>query len=324
MGLMRFSTFEFKKILTNAFLPEIKSASLIYHYTSGDALIHIMQENELKFWASRVDCLNDMEEEHDALRIFGDVCEELRKKEMISNDFYELISQANITHRDQIMYLSDNTLKNKTTTVESCICTRYIICFSMDQDSLPMWNYYSNGSSYEGVNIGISLAALKEYIDSSKDRGYGIKLVSVLYDDNKKRDLVESLIKNVYKYYGKAKNTDILNFIDSYINYWSLCFKNESFKHENEYRLIYSIPDEIKGNSIEIEKFPICHRYKRGIFIPYINVKIDKNVVVSVTLGPLMGDSTKNRQVEIMKGFLNDLEYYCAENVKVSKIPIRY
>lgn len=37
-----------------------------------------------------------------------------------------------------------------------------------------------------------------------------------------------------------------------------------------------------------------------------------------------MGDSTKNRQVEIMKGFLNDLEYYCAENVKVSKIPIRY
>ena len=85
---MRFSTFEFKKILSNAFLPEIKSASLIYHYTSRDALIHIMQENELKFWASRVDCLNDMEEEHDALRIFGDVCEELRKKERLHQEVW--------------------------------------------------------------------------------------------------------------------------------------------------------------------------------------------------------------------------------------------
>ena len=50
----------------------------------------------------------------------------------------------------------------------------------------------------------------------------------------KKRDLVESPIKNVYKYYGKAKNTDILNFIDSYINYWSLCFKNESFNQTSQ------------------------------------------------------------------------------------------
>lgn len=35
---------------------------------------------------------------------------------------------------------------------------RYVVSLSEDSDALAMWNYYSKGNRYEGMNIGIGAA----------------------------------------------------------------------------------------------------------------------------------------------------------------------
>lgn len=313
-------------MLNEYFPKDQKKYGIIYHYTSCDSLIHIMGNDRLCFRASRVECMNDKEEALDAIRIYKECCEELLAAKEISKKYYDFLENITITKKMPVLYRKDNNSDDEvpTTFGEICECDRYIICFSEEQDSLSMWNYYSNGTAYEGVNIGFSKADLEEYTHCGSDHGYSIKLLKVLYDDLQKKTLVKSLIEDVYTLFKLRDVVMSRKYIESCINDWSLCFKNPAFEHERECRLVYCVPKEIKGTDESIKHFDVKYRVKNGIFIPYIEEDIPKDAVHKLTLGPLIGDDKQEIQKQIIEDFLVDRGYDSCIEVNNSIIPIRY
>lgn len=316
-----------KKYMLNEYFPKDRNdCFMIYHYTSCDSLIHIMGEEHLCFHASRVECMNDKEEALDAIRIYKECCKELLQNQEISKEYYDYLKNIGITKKMPILYRKDNISVDElpTTFGEICECEIYIICFSEEQDSLPMWNYYSNGTAYEGINIGFAKEDLEEYTHCGADHGYSIKLLEVLYDDSKKKELVKSLIKDVYTLFQSNDVIMLRKYIESCINDWSICFKNPAFEHEKECRLVYCIPKETKGNDKSIKHFDVNYRVKNGIFIPYIEENIPKDTVHKLTLGPLLGDDKQEIQKQIIEDFLRNRGYDCCIEVNNSRVPIRY
>lgn len=135
----------------NAFPTAEKHTGTIYHYTSTSNINPILLNGDtVVLWASRYDCLNDISEGTLPQIRFTEVCDELRKSGRISAEFYDLIHQIKPTKTDLILPTVDH-------------CTRphrgeydtYVASFSEAGDALAMWNYYSKGSRFEGINVGI-------------------------------------------------------------------------------------------------------------------------------------------------------------------------
>ena len=67
-------------------------AGEIYHYTSLKSINSILLEHEdkINLWASRYDCLNDISEGKVVIERYREACEELRQKNLISDEMYEI------------------------------------------------------------------------------------------------------------------------------------------------------------------------------------------------------------------------------------------
>lgn len=133
-------------------LGTIEEIDMIYHYTSAEALMSIIQENGIHLRFSQYDCLNDANEGGEAVRIQKEICEELIK-ENTEGQVLELIEKiAEVTPRYNALIapkhgkpgevtIKDGKLSGEASiTVYNSETIPYICCFSKSKDSLPMWN----------------------------------------------------------------------------------------------------------------------------------------------------------------------------------------
>lgn len=109
----------------------------IYHYTSTEGLKNILMEKKL--WFTHIQYLNDCEEVNVGMDIFN------RRNE-------EIIDIARIINPD-IPISSDDT--SDTSNLHAFVC-----CFSLENDLLPMWNYYTKDTFNKGYNIGFDYRKL--------------------------------------------------------------------------------------------------------------------------------------------------------------------
>ena len=290
----------------------------IFHYTSPVGFESILFRNsqKIELWASRNDCLNDMSEGTLALEIYKEVCSDMRECGEIEGQFYDLIKDVTPAHTMLMWHKS-----NGVNTLTVAEYERYICSFSKNRDSLAMWNYYSKGNMYEGFNLGFYTRMLEEsvneHLDSYETR---IHMYPVAYEKESQKELIHDFIANLAECYEVGDETSVRYTVSNQLVQWSLVFKSEHFKHEEEVRLIVDIG---KKPPCSVPQLKVNYRITKGFTIPYIILEIDKNTLSDVTIGPLLGDiESKRTQLAVMEERLTTQDYLAL--VKGSEIPVRY
>ena len=247
----------------------------IYHYTSLNSIKSILFDDKdienITLWASRYDCLNDVSEGSIAQKVYLDICYELYKRKEINEELFEFLKE--ITETDKSLFYKEinNTVKGQYLPND-----RYITSFSLNGDSLAMWNYYSKGSKNEGCNIMMLASELYEgLLKTCNNKVVKINTYPVIYDKAKQKDIVRSFLKQALEFYNIHKN-EIKNIISDFLLDCGLIFKSEHFKHEEEVRIIVDIPKSTSETALGNNFFEVKYRVSYGYIVPYIELKIPK------------------------------------------------
>lgn len=310
---------EFNENLSMNAMPNNQMFSgTIFHYTSLENIASILfnDDNTVILWASRFDCLNDVSEGEIIGRIYQSACKNLLDKNLITNHTYNLFSTITPSCNESFLVPNNTTGKGKHERLEHDI---YIVSFSKSYDSLSMWNYYSKGKIYEGINIGFSSDKLKDSILKHLPEGKAkCEICSVVYGQDEQEKMIEDFLLEINENIAYAKDeSSIRATISLKIASWKMLFKDSHFKHEEEIRVILKIPKKYKN------EFNIKYRNYAGLIIPYIPIKANNLTVSQVTIGPIIGDEIhKQLQKNILHEMLVDNNYSIRE--ELSSVPIRY
>ena len=157
-------------------------AKIIYHYTSGNALKSIVEDKKIRF--SDIRCMNDYGEQ--SLFVQAIIKEAALEpfKDIIRPEIYE-------TYEKEVVNQIEMKMAEQRCFILSC---------SLNEDSLPMWNYYSKGDNYGGYNIGLNIVEVIKYIYKNvieKIEGSTILFGKVAYCNSD--DIVRTCLNNVFK-----------------------------------------------------------------------------------------------------------------------------
>lgn len=247
------------------FVSADKDVDTFYHYTTIDALINgiILEKpkkgREVCLRATHSRFVNDPEEIIKGARLFAQV---IGQKDS---------SKSEDEHFKGIIRMYDNL---------------YMISFSEENDSLPMWNTYANRSN--GISIGfkrVKSLSIKDFV------------VKCIYGTN--------VFTERLKMYIDSKKLKIGGYLLLYC--FAQILKDEAFAYENEIRLIGEFKD-----------VPIKYREKNGYIIPYKEIYFSKEQIKSITLGPCQN---MDNAVYSLRQFLDDRGF---DYVKINKSRIPY
>lgn len=289
----------------------------LYHYTSVEAVYNIIRNK--CFWLTKSDFLNDEKE----LLYFYDVLREVFEENEFSNLDSGFI--------DWLKIEGDKKLENT-----------FILSFTRDNDSLPLWEMYANGRGYnleinyrkffkefsDGKMYISTLDGRKIYLTRKNDtkQFYGVSDF-VVYDRQMQKDKIKELLSGVdFSIEFMENYPDEIQFnmiremksriLSEFINYIML-FKDKSFSYENEYRETYNI---INCEELDIIK----HRINNGRIIPYIELGVDDNIIDSVKMSPRLKDDILD--IKGMESFVRTMNKFNGDrkiNIFYSKSSIR-
>lgn len=332
-----------KSLLIREFHPgnqaESSDNTYVYHYTSPEAFLSIVQNNSIRF--SDVRYMNDKSE---AFFVVKRLIEFAEKK----GDEYPLFSKAL-----NVLLKRNNYDLLKNLSVEKVQYTEFpglqlekqrnfVFCTSTEADSLNMWNYYASGGKYSGYNIGLSVQDFLKSFDTDTETvadGFIIYHGKVLYKDKEQTAAIEELAKQIEKpiSYDGTSQAEYRRAISirSFIEIQGIFFKDSSFSSENEYRFLLSIaekriPHSVKeSNEKYIGKYnkQICEDFyiRNGVIVPFLKVTIPPNSIGRITMSPMT-------EYEIAKNSIKELleihRIKGTNNTEVpvykSRIPIRF
>lgn len=306
--------YEFIKDLSVKCLPSNSNYDgEIFHYTSLRNMSSILLDkpNKISLWASQFDCLNDMSEGTVVDGCYQSVCTRLHQKSIISDELYSLFSTAKASPNETFIVTENGKSK-----VHRGEYTTYIASFSKSNDLLPMWNYYSKGDMFEGINLGITLAD-SVFTSFLSDVKGSVSICPVIYSRSKQEQIIQDFLLELAQKYSSKYKDIIRGLISMKLTSLKMIFKKECFEHEQEVRIIVNIPN--KYSNI----LPVKYRTTAGYIVPYIELEIDKQALTSITLGPFRGtDLQKKKQIEILHKMLVSNGYKVLESS--TNIPVRY
>lgn len=300
----------------------------VYHYTSPSGLLGIVDNGEdsknAKLWFTRWDSLNDKNERYDIQEVLKEYKE--LKGDDIREEFQDAIQELIDTEVDEWELSAEPVTIDANERIVSEMDSKnvYICSFSTDGDSLPMWNYYSKSSRYEGYALGIDFVKW-ENIENSY--GYMLNKYQIIYqEEDKRKKLDEILLKceQSLEFFKKRRDPEdvkpedierVKRDLSLSIAELQFCFKDEHFSHEKEVRVILRIPkDKDISNGL-----PTKYRTGNGYIIPYVEASVPKEAITSVTVGPLLEKELAEKNVKEMMESRG-----CSCKVHTSEVPIRF
>lgn len=180
----------------------------LWHYTSTNGFVGIIRDDpaehgKLHFWFTRSDCLNDTSEGAHIIDLLQQVCNDLLKQGDISQEFFDCIKHCEISSHQFINYplpMSDDGVHNS---MLDCVpCHAYICSFSLKEDSLDMWRYYSKGNG--GYGLKLTPFIFDHYSDYEyseyDENAIFTKICSykVIYDDSEKIEMLNQIILDTF------------------------------------------------------------------------------------------------------------------------------
>lgn len=295
----------------------------LYHYTSPAGLNGILSNEYIHLFFTRLDCLNDMEEGKEVLSMLLSACNVLLEKKKITTQQHDKLIEVKPNYKKN--YSPRKADGNSIVLQSLSSSIPFICCYSRDKDSLPMWNYYSKGSRYEGYNIGLNFESSIRYHFYDLERGLisnpagNLEYLEVIYDDEEKISIITKFLEERID---KKKSLEYIELeLSDAMNRWEISFKNSVFKHESEVRLALYVPNQLTENN-ELKKIPLRFRESNGLLVPYMEVLLDKAALSQVTVGPLL---EAELATETVNSLLNERKYDTSTvEIKGSEVPIRF
>jgi Protein of unknown function (DUF2971) len=237
--------------------------NIVYHYTTLNVLQKILEEAKDGYFtmrASHIKYLNDTSEYVLAIKLLQN----------------KLIEYDNVTGKNS-KNLSKLLNDKRMSFFESEDIDDdfpFIISFSSNDDSLPMWNSYADNS--QGVAIGLKV----DYLSSINSN---FKFETCLYQTNQFEKYLEKNIKEIHNVL-KVNEYSIGVRIDYDSDLFKEFYKNlpilkdNAFEYENENRLViphtFSEDDNLK------------YQINGNILKPYKEIKIPLKAFSEIILGP--------------------------------------
>lgn len=307
----------------------------LWHYTSADGLMGIIRDvpcdhKKLHFWFTRSDCLNDPSEGTHILSLFRQTCLELFEQKSISSTFYKLIKDAVIPNSQFINFpIPAREGYAHESVLDIAQCHAYICSFSLKEDSLDMWRYYSKGNGGYGLKcIPLFFDKYKEYEHSNYDENAlfcVLRSYKVIYSEEEKKQILKSIITDTYSAFSisdepdKNKYQSAKSFIQYALKIFQFQFKHECYSSEQEYRFVVYVPyskPELLQNELPNIKF----RTQNGTLIPYIDLAVDNgdSYLQEVLISPFV-------KSESVLATTCDYLSQCGfnSNVRISQLPVR-
>jgi len=202
----------------------------IFHYTSPNAFLQILENNSLRF--TDREYLNDYGESTYVVNLSVEVAKELE----LDNKFKDFFIGKCLKELKE----------EESFRVYQC-------SFSVNPDSLCLWNYYTKGDTIKGYNLGFDSLELVEALSPTlkpEDDGAfpAIYHGRVNYDTQEQKRIIKDIIlefNELYVNQGDIKmrfrTSEVLFALLSVIGFF---FKNECFKIEEEYKIIMVLFDD--------------------------------------------------------------------------------
>lgn len=308
--------------------------NFLWHYTSADGLVGIIRPQEpgkLHFWFTRSDCLNDTSEGTYILTLYRQVCDSLLDSGVIDQKFHDYIVSINIPSEQYINpSIPSPNVDIPVSILDWCPCQAYISCFSLKEDSLDMWRYYSRGNG--GYGLKLNSFIFNAYLDpenfnsneDDKDIKY-VKMTSfkVVYDKEKQEEELRNIIADVYLAYQASclpdKEDEAKKFIQYALSFLQFRFKHPCFSSEQEYRFVAYRP--ISEPSYLKDKLPdVEYRTQNGEVVPYIDLIVTRKAdyLTEVLISPYMKSQSA---LVTTRDYLAQSKFNC--EVKISELPVR-
>lgn len=289
----------------------------VYHYTSMDALLKLLQsvkvikeEECFVFRATNIFFMNDPQEFIYGQEILMDVLRDIEYDKDVDDNLRLSSTFSKKEEKSEEVWL-----KELLDEIQNQNGSPYVISFSRNEDSLPMWLNYGDG----GKGVCLVFAEYRSKVLTKKFDPKSIAKAQVeifdklgtqdvYYDEKilneKDNDLRRTLVF-LYDYYLNSIKSISSNqlfehkkeALCAFIQVTAPYIKTIDYKGEREVRLVKTIDSDKDNNLNEIEFR--CNA--KGNIIPYINVKIPTKQLDFVIIGPLADKELSIKVIEMMK-----------------------
>lgn len=286
-----------------SFIP-ISKKKYIYHYTSPEGLQGILEKSNLRF--SDRNFLNDSSEGSYVL-------------DLLANNIEKVCENA----EELILDLKQKCVDRKKRLINEAFHT-YQCSFSLNNDSLCLWNYYTKGDNIKGYNLKFDVEELAQSLIpkqmNTQESVLKPILGEVIYDNKIQINIIKNIIEAFTDLYHNSQGfrLTIIDYIIDKILLNGKFFKMPYFKVEQEFRIVFStmILSDMRRQGIpDVEKF----RELNGYYIPYIEKDFEPPTLLGITMSPTL-------DLELTKESLKRILKYKYPHVEVinSQIPVRY
>ena len=297
-------------------LDELPAGAELYHYTSLDAVINIISTNKL--WLSHSGFCNDLYEINYGLQQMGEAAKNGENR-LISKLFEPSSVRELILYRYQ----------------------PYIFCLSRHRDHLPQWQAYAerNGCCItfgEGIG-GIHVDA--PMIGGATSGRPGLR--PVIYEPDRQAECAKELYDEISKEADRLTITGVHDLINNefgipILNVLLRCavlFKNPSFRHEGECRLINFVnvidpssfqedPSDSSTTLADVSPHsPIRYRSTGRFAKPYVESVLSLNERLPIR-EIMIGPSDDQDRLRVSLEHLTKMKGYPNVPITVSEIPL--
>jgi len=264
----------------------------IYHYTTSDGLIGILQNSSI--WASNYAFMNDPSEITYSINKSKEAIDIARKGrgKIAMNMFDKLNSELD----------------------KEGSWTEYIASFCEDGDLLSQWRTYAAGAS--GYSIEFDADVLNWNLINT------VGLYKVIYDPKLQIeiltevcDIIADFIENSFSTNGDTVNMLLDDYASEFViifRYLCSRMKHEAYSEEKEWRLVYlkSSSDEKAPRLLDKK---VHFRTRGSMIVPYVNIPFDKEItthkerypVRRIIIGPTEHTGIAIKGVELLCGSIH-------------------
>lgn len=241
------------KIFTQDEIIDDKEDKVKYHYTSASGLLSILKGQTLRFTDARF--MNDKSELSYVIDFLADFLRKNKGYPECTKAFEKLVLNGQSIENYQKIDVSTLRFYTDIDIFKNQNLRQFVFCLSRSKDSLNMWNYYSHSNNYQGYNIGINI---EEFLKTFESRStlkidpFFIYCGKVLYLPNSQKQEIQHFCDSL-EAENSPQNIKILHLWD-YIATYGLFYKNNAFKHEDEYRVVIVVSEDILHSSIKEQK----------------------------------------------------------------------
>ena len=163
-----FRDYTFNSLLINTFKPGSEENpkeknKLKYHYTSPNALLSILKNQQIYFTDIRF--LNDKSEDIYLVKLILDLLDENEKEYPNVREVTNVLFKNNRISDLQSL----NAINiDYSVPLDYIPMRKFVFCTTTESDQLNMWNYYVHNGKYQGYNIGFNIEKLLKSFDIEK------------------------------------------------------------------------------------------------------------------------------------------------------------